>query len=80
MWDLPGPGIEPVFPALAGRFLITVPPGKCRDQLFIATIMQTTIKLQWYIISTGGVYEWSQLGDWLLLIFFWALLACLEVG
>ena len=28
MWDLPGPGIEPVFPALAGRFLTTVPPGK----------------------------------------------------
>ena len=28
MWDLAGPGIEPVFPALAGRFLTTAPPGK----------------------------------------------------
>ena len=28
MWDLPGPGPEPVSPALAGRFLTTVPPGK----------------------------------------------------
>ena len=28
MWDLPGPGIEPVFLALAGRFLTTVPRGK----------------------------------------------------
>ena len=28
MWDLPGPGLEPVSPALAGGFLITVPPGK----------------------------------------------------
>ena len=28
MWDLPGPGIEPVSPALAGGFLSTVPPGK----------------------------------------------------
>ena len=28
MWNLPGPGIEPVFPALAGAFLPTVPPGK----------------------------------------------------
>ena len=28
MWDLPGPGLEPVTPALAGRFLTTVPPGK----------------------------------------------------
>ena len=28
MWDLPGPGIEPVSPALAGGFLTTVPPGR----------------------------------------------------
>ena len=28
MWDLPRPGIEPVSPALAGRFLTTAPPGK----------------------------------------------------
>ena len=28
MWDLPGPGLEPVSPALAGRFLTTEPPGK----------------------------------------------------
>ena len=28
MWGLPGPGLEPVFLALAGEFLTTVPPGK----------------------------------------------------
>ena len=28
MWDLPGSGIEPVSPALAGRFFTTEPPGK----------------------------------------------------
>ena len=28
MWDLPGPGLEPVSPALTGGFLTTVPPGK----------------------------------------------------
>ena len=28
MWDLPGPGLEPVSPALAGGFLTTGPPGK----------------------------------------------------
>ena len=27
-WDLPRPGLEPVFPALAGRFSTTAPPGK----------------------------------------------------
>ena len=28
MWDLPGPGLEPMCPALAGTFLTTAPPGK----------------------------------------------------
>ena len=28
MWDLPGPAIEPVSPALAGGFMTTGPPGK----------------------------------------------------
>ena len=28
MWDLPRPGLEPVFPALAGRFSTTAQPGK----------------------------------------------------
>ena len=28
MQDLPRPGLEPVFPALAGRFSTTAPPGK----------------------------------------------------
>ena len=28
MWDFPGPGLEPVSPALAGGFLTTAPPGK----------------------------------------------------
>ena len=31
MWDLPGPGLEPVFPAWAGGFLTPVPPGKPHD-------------------------------------------------
>ena len=30
MWDLPGPGLEPVSPALAGGFLTTAPPGKSK--------------------------------------------------
>ena len=28
MWDLPGPGLEPTSPPLAGGFLTTAPPGK----------------------------------------------------
>ena len=34
MWDLPGAGIEPVSPALAGGFLTTVPTGKSQRSLF----------------------------------------------
>ena len=28
MWDLPGPGVKPVSPALAGRLLTTALPGE----------------------------------------------------
>ena len=28
IWDLPRPGLEPVSPALSGRFSTTAPPGK----------------------------------------------------
>ena len=35
MWDLPGPGLESMSPALAGRFLTTAPPGKSQDCFII---------------------------------------------
>ena len=34
-WDLPGPGLEPMFPALAGTFLTTAPPGKPQQVHFM---------------------------------------------
>ena len=39
MWDLPGPGHEPVSPALAGGFLTTAPPGKPRTLSFKSTLL-----------------------------------------
>jgi len=36
--DLPGPGIEPASPALAGGFLTTEPPGKPLDQFYARVI------------------------------------------
>ena len=37
MWDLPGPGLEPVSLALAGGFLTTAPPGKPKpNKLFFS--------------------------------------------
>ena len=35
MWDLPGPGLKPMSPALAGRFLTTAPPGKPPNRVFL---------------------------------------------
>ena len=34
MWDPPRPGLEPVSPALAGRFSTTAPPGKPQSKHF----------------------------------------------
>ena len=34
MWDLPRPGLEPMSPALTGRFSTTAPPGKPGSALF----------------------------------------------
>ena len=33
MWNLPGSGIEPVFPALADGFFTTEPPGKSLNHM-----------------------------------------------
>ena len=44
MWDLPGPGIEPVSPALAGRFLTTVPPGKVPPFFLYSVKYSSTFK------------------------------------
>ena len=39
MWDLPGPGIEPVSPALAGGFLTTGPLGKSQNLCLTCTVL-----------------------------------------
>ena len=39
MWDLPRPGLEPVSPALAGRFSTTAPPGKPCKVDFIKPVL-----------------------------------------
>ena len=45
MWDPPRPGLEPVPPALAGRFSTTVPPGKPSKFLFIYFIYSSELSV-----------------------------------
>ena len=47
VWDLPGPGIEPMSPALAGRFSTTEPPRKFPTTIFICVSMPNCICSFW---------------------------------
>ena len=49
VWDLPGSGIEPVFPALAGEFFTTEPSGKPRYSLF--NRLQTSLSFYQFLGS-----------------------------
>ena len=48
MWDLPGPGIEPVSPALAGGFLTTAPPGKPQGLCLLIFLL---FPFEWTMLS-----------------------------
>ena len=48
MWELPGPGLEPLSPALAGGFLTTAPPGK--PSRLLSTAAET---LSWLALGSG---------------------------
>ena len=39
MWDLPRSGMEPLSPALAGRFFTTKPSGKPQHSMFISFLV-----------------------------------------
>ena len=43
MWNLPGPGIKPVSPALADGFLSTVPSGKFQTRYFCLGHMKESL-------------------------------------
>ena len=54
MWDLPRPGLEPVSPALAGRFSTTVPPGKPSCGPFLKLLLNSvTILFLFYVLAFG---------------------------
>ena len=51
-WDLPGPGIERMSPALVGGFFTTEPPGKPYSYYLCATLFKT-LSASW-----GSVCGW----------------------
>ena len=55
-WDLPGPGIEPVSPALAGGFLTTGPPGTSQRYFFFFLInLFIYFWLCWVFVAVQGL-------------------------
>ena len=54
MWDLPGPGLEPVSPALAGGFLTTAPPGKSQEHFLIAALPAAC---HWHLARWGNACD-----------------------
>ena len=59
MWDLPGPGIEPVSPALAGGFLTAEPQEKpCRWILNHWTTMEAQFLINYiskFLMDSDGI-------------------------
>ena len=63
-WDLPGQGLDPMSPALAGGFLITVPPGKswvgCSEKAFIQTPKGALEKTESLDLMFLGCDAWNK--------------------
>ena len=51
MWDLPGPGLEPVSPAMAGGFLTSAPPGKSPRLTFFKVMFETGVLHHRYALT-----------------------------
>ena len=48
VWDPPRRGVKPMFPALAGGFLTTGPPGKPSVEFLISVIEMLKLKLKYF--------------------------------
>ena len=57
MWNLPGPRIKPVSPALPGRFLATALPGKSPGYLIVMSGRIPKLTTKWFSSAAGGAKE-----------------------
>ena len=64
MWDLPGPGLEPVSPALSGGFLTTAPPGKSQGtQSYLKERNRKNATSFFLPIKLAEVKNWQASGE-----------------
>ena len=67
MWNLPGPGIELMSPALAGGLLSTAPPGSPQPLILFSltspalTPLHTLFLFMVSIVPTGFLYSFHSL-------------------
>ena len=59
MWDLPGPGVEPLSPTLAGRFFTTEPPGKPPDSTTNEVVLSNLLSVS----DLQFPYLWNSYSD-----------------
>ena len=55
MWDLPRPGLEPVSPALAGRFSTTAPPGKPLNTILMVKSGEHALSRVVFLFGESGL-------------------------
>ena len=68
MWDLPGPGLEPVSPALAGGFLTTVPPGKPRKRVLkTQSFINFVIRHCYFLLSIFFIFYFINLYSYIFI-------------
>ena len=56
-WDLPRPGLEPVSPALAGRFSTTAPPGKPSSYILMLLLFRVLCLCYWKNVKLLFAYS-----------------------
>ena len=62
MWDPPGPGHEPVSPALAGGFPTAAPPGKPSVPLFMELHLDPIWQGAFKTATTFATSKGSEIG------------------
>ena len=68
MWDLPRPGLEPVSPALAGRFSTTAPPGKPSSIFLIVCFSNAQALFRLYKNIIQSRWCWNSLNFFIFLL------------